>query len=506
MAVVDKAIGEITTLPDGKSFFYVRGSTNFFILANGLGRGELFKLQKQILKNTSGSSNKAAQSSEIPAARWSFLEKLLRTPVSYAAAAKCLSSQDVLQRIQSNGQEEFSLSKCANEATLNAVSRPISALIRVLTVGSEQILCGGASAISSFTGADVSWRRCGEYAVAMQNTVDTTLMAIGDAKQIVGDFAQDFWELPPAVKGQITCEVLGSIATGTGVTFLTFGAGAPATMSRMSQLLLELAARPGMGRTAATIKRIAANLELRAKAKTAALANVKALPSQVADIKESIAKIEQGNRELAANGRQLVDAAIKVDVKTREVDNNLSRFAAQDKLQHVEARLETILRAGQSTDIEDKALATYFLKYAKLTDSERELATKILNTERPDSAIHEKDSDIVKLAKAVRNKRMLGNLGVRDDIDYANPEDFARKATEQGALIFQRTKALNAYKKSEEKVAAEVNRYLEIVDKKNISVEDKNLYRSQVSMYMASVLCNTANSANEAVQKNNLVQ
>ncbi|MNT33390.1 hypothetical protein D3C72_1693150 [compost metagenome] len=103
----------------------------------------------------------------------------------------------------------------------------------------------------------------------------------------------------------------------------------------------------------------------------------------------------------------------------------------------------------------------------------------------------------------MRNKRLSNHLEVRDDVAYVTPEQFAKVATEQGVLSYERTQALKAYSKSREKVSGDINQYWALIEKKNLTVEEKEFHRSQVSAYMTVVICNGAGGASrhsDAVQ------
>lgn len=498
MAVVDKADGEVTSLPDGKSFFSVRGRTHFFVLTKGLERDQLFKLQKEILKNTSGKVTKAANSVQSPSSLWIFADLILRTQVSHASS-KCLSSQDIQQQFKASGEHDFKLGECLDKGAWNATGGVVETVSEVLTKGSEQILCGAASVVNA------TWSRCSEYAAAMQRTVDSTYIAAGNIKRLAGEFIDNFAALPASVKGQILCEMASTGSSGAAVTFMTRGVGAPAAWARMSEVLNKVSNMPGMTKNADTLKAIAAKVETKGKEKAAALANAKALPT---DLKESLVKIEQDNKEFVANSEKLEAASRKLELKLQEVDNNPSRYAAENMLIHAESRLEKVLLNGISSDVEDKQVAGFLLKFAKLSDPEKALATKILNSESAGIRKHDSDSDAVKLAKMLRNKRISSRLEVRDDVEYVTPEQFAKVATEQGVLSYERTQALKAYNKSREKVAGEITHYWDLIEKKTLSVQEKEFHRSQVSAYMVVVICNGAGSAADDIlmQKNNSVQ
>lgn len=498
MAVADKAEGDITSLVDGKSFFSVQGKTNFFILTKGLEREELFRLRKQILKNTGSKSATSAANWEFITPRWIWADVLLRTQASYASS-KCLSSQEIQQQLKATGEQDFKMGECLNKGAWNATGGVVETVYEVLTKGSEQILCGAASVVNA------TWSRCGEYAVAMQRTVDSTMNAVGNIKQVAGEFVDGFASLPGSVQAQIVCEMASTAGSGAAVSFMTSGAGAPAAWVRMSEVLNKVSDMPGMSKNSDTLKAMAAKVELKGKEKAASIANAKVIP---ADLKESLVKIKSDQKEFIANSERLEAASRKLELKLQEVDNNPSRYAAENMLVHAEKRLEKVFRNEISSDIEDKQLATFLLKFAKLSDAEKTLATNVIKTASVGIAKHDGDADIVKLAKAMRNKRISNRLEIRDDIEYATPEQFAKVATEQGALSYERTQALKAYSKSREKVSGDITHYWDLIEKKNLTVQEKEFHRSQVSAYMTVVICNGAGGATDGVlmRENNGVQ
>jgi hypothetical protein len=413
----------------------------------------------------------------------------LRTSNTYAAS-KCLSSEDIQKNIAANPKPDFDFNECTKSGAWNATGGVIETAAGVVTKGSEQILCFAARATDHVSGSNITWHRCSEYAEAMHNTADAMMNNVANIKQVTGDLIDGFGDLPGATQSQILCEIISTGAAGVAVTFYTRGAGAPIALTRMSEVLTRVSKMPGMNKSAARLRAMAAKLDLEAKAKAAALANVKALPSEIAEIKESLAKIEQNGKELDINAQKLEIAADKLEMKILEVDNNLSRAAAQDMLSHAGARITKMVTTGESTVAENKELAAHLLKYAKLTDSEIELASKVLTSD--DTA------DMMKIGKSIRDKRISGKLDLRDDIDFAAPDRFAKIATEQGALTYQRAQAQKAFNKSKDKVSDEINHYYNLIEKKNISTQDKDILRTQVSAYMTTTLCNAAGGAREA--------
>ncbi|MNK79915.1 hypothetical protein D3C87_996120 [compost metagenome] len=417
----------------------------------------------------------------------------MRTQVSHASS-KCLSSQEIQQQLKASGEQDFKLGECLNKGSWNATGGVVETVYEVFTRGGEQILCGAASVV------DVAWSRCGEYAAAMQRTVDSTWNAVGNIKQLAGDFIEGFAALPASVQGQILCEMASTGAAGAGVSFMTSGLGAPAAWARMSEILNKVSDMPGMSKNADTLKAMAAKVESKGKEKAATLASSKALPT---DLKQSLEKIKSDNKEFVASSEKLETASRKLELKLQEVDNNPSRYAAESMLVHAEGRLEKVFQNGISSDAEDKQVASFLLKFAKLSDAEKALATKVLNSESVGIRKHDGDSDVVKLAKAMRNKRLSNHLEVRDDVAYVTPEQFAKVATEQGVLSYERTQALKAYSKSREQVSGDINQYWALIEKKNLTVEEKEFHRSQVSAYMTVVICNGAGGASrhsDAVQ------
>jgi len=391
------------------------------------------------------------------------------------------------------------LGECLNNGAANATTGVVETVSRVLTRGSEQILCGAASVVNA------AWARCGEYAAAMQATVDSTMNNVANYKQVAGDFYQDIKDLPGGVQAQIVCEMVSTGSSGIAVSFMTTGTGAPAAWARFAEVVNKVSNMPGMTKSADVLKAMAKKFELIGKEKAAALAKAKALPT---DLKESLARIERDNKDFAENGEKLEKVSRELDLKRQEVDDNPSRYAAENMLFHAESRSGSIFRTGMSSAVEDREIAKFFLKYAKLTDVEKDLATKVVNSTSTGFKKHDKDSDMLKLAKLVRDKRISTRLEVRDDFEYASPQHFAKIATEQGELTYAHTQALKAYNKSREKISDEITQYWNLIERKKLSVEEKDLYRAQVSAYMTVVICNGAGGAIDSgiMQRNDSVQ
>lgn len=492
LAVADKSDGEITSLPDGKSFFSVHGASSFFVLTKGLERTELFELQKHIQSHLTHKKTQTSAAPEI-SFKSNFLAEFLLRPQAAVAATSCVSSQDIQQQIKSSNEGDFKVLKSVwgciegtGAGVWNSTGGVVTAAYDILTKGTEQILCGAASF------ANATWSRCSDYAAAMQNTVDTTLHTLGNIKQVAGNMVEGFSDLPGDVQVKVLCELKGTIETGAAVSFVTAGAGAPAALSKMSQVLNKVSDMPAMSKSSATLKSMAAKVEQKSQAKAAELANIKAIPR---DLQESLAKIETAQKDFAANSAKSTEISKKLDSQWQTIENNPSRYASENTLMNSQTRLENLLKLNRSTTTEDRALAKDLLKFAQLTDKEKALAQNILKSEGKAVTKHEPTADIIQLANSLKNKR----LKMREDVQFASSEDYTKLTRDYIALEEKRVRANRAVAVSKQKIADEITHYWGLIDKKNLSQQDKDLLKSQVSAYMTTALCNAGSSMKETI-------
>lgn len=490
LAVADKAEGEITTLPDGKSFFSIRGASNFFILAKGFERQELFQLQKNVQKSITSNVT-----SNAPRFEFQFKSTALAgllTPTNATASASCISSQEIQQTLVTTNESDFKILKSVwgciqgtGAGVWNSTGGVVTAAYDIVTKGSEQILCGAASL------ANAEWSRCSDYATAMQNTIDSTLHTLGNLKQVTGEMAEGFSNLPADVQVKVLCELKGTVETGAAVSFVTAGAGAPAALSRLSQTLNKVADLPTMSKSSGTIKSMALKVEQKAQDKAAALATVKSISR---DVQESLKKIEASKVEFASNSNKAKLYSEKLDLQWQKIEDNPSRYATENLIMNSHTRLENILKLNRSTKTEDKELASQLLRYAKLSDKEKELAQSILKSNGSNVAKHDANADIIKLAQSIKDKR----LQLRDDLTFATSEEYTKLTRDYIALQEKSVRANRSVASSKQKLSDEITHYWELVDKKNLSQQDKDILKSQVSAYMTTSLCNAAASISES--------
>lgn len=487
MLVTDKNSGEITSLPNGNTFFSVSGDLNFFVLTHGLSQGELAKLQKTLLKNTSDTNVTTSYRLE-KASRLLNIADLLLVNQAAVAAPKCLSSNDIQQKLQAKDESDFTVLKglkaCGNGGGLgvkNATVGPITMMYDVLTKGSEQILCGAASVVGA------GWQRCSEYAQAMENTIDSTMNTLGNIRQVTGEMIEGYSALPGDVQLLVACEVIGTAGAGAAVSFATFGAGAPGAITSVAQALNRVASMPGVGKSSTALKSMANALEKKAADKTAALARTKA---GVSDVNKSLEQVKKLQKEYDDNAEKRNSAMVKLANNVKAQELTPTRVGAANKLMTLQGAL---LRGS---DVTNRQVVAGLMQYAKLTDQERIWAKSVLAS-RPQQGLvtYADGSSMMRLAKSIQQRE----LDLNPELKVMSQKEAAQVRDAQKELQAEVKRMQKAVAVSEEQLNSELNRYVDLVEKKaNISESDRDLYRAQVTGYATAVLCSSLKGSSES--------
>ncbi|MNL19121.1 hypothetical protein D3C87_1403060 [compost metagenome] len=89
---------------------------------------------------------------------------------------------------------------------------------------------------------------------------------------------------------------------------------------------------------------------------------------------------------------------------------------------------------------------------------------------------------------------------MRDDLKFATSEEYAKLTRDYIALEEKRVRAMRATAASKEKLTDEISHYWSLIDKKNISQQDKEILKAQVSSYMMVSLCSAASSSDSSTK------